>query len=761
MNWVICIFSLIFSYILGFTLNKGLSATNVIKNIENKKDIINYNIPFIYTVGLNEILLIVSVTIIFFLALNCYYSKSRTSKLQLFIILLKSLFIETIIFMFLIGSWGDKIIENLAKNDFFKVNIWTIILFLLSLIVFLAMIQENNTLKIRKIKIRGDLYPSREKLIKLLNFYLKSENGISIIGDWGIGKTKLIENFFLKEQVIDNKIYNFGEKYEYIYIDASSYCEVEKIIRTINNKINKILKQNKILKINKEYIDKLFLETDGLIKSIKYAFFSTDDECNQKSILKSKIGEYEKQTNKVIVLCLDNLERINNKEYIMTLLSIIDDLIPNNIKKIYLYDKIHMKTLIDNFDKYIEKYSSNEIQVKAVSTSEMIVNPEKIDLVRLTLNLRSTLEDNDDIIKGKITEIENKLTNSRYLTSLLTYAENTEIKFEFKYKVEYKLLIDVFQELNFNNKIMKAIFFPNNSYYNQKKIEIFSALNQGEIELKESIIDKNKAEIEKNALIGNGEDIVYYLDFCKSKDIILNISDFFNKIKSYYVEDYETLKTLLLLELSGEDINLNKIKIYNKKNFWNSSSKYSADASSKLVKIIFLNKYFINLKRISRLLFDNQKEFEQLYLTRPINFEQELMKLKGMTLENFIEKIKEIRLNNNFINDLIDNKVELELKVLNSIKFNENFSEDNFTSNITEEIIQEWFKSENLIRDILERDNDKLIFKREVNDKKEKIDKTNIKEYKEYFEKFKNKNDLVKDILLEIYLFEKELEKDI
>ena len=104
MKWIKFISSLVISYVLGFTLNKGLSATNIVES-STTEVILNYNLPFIYTVRLNEIAIIISLTIVGFFIIFYYYEKSESSLEEIFKIMIKVLWSELFLFSFIIGIY--------------------------------------------------------------------------------------------------------------------------------------------------------------------------------------------------------------------------------------------------------------------------------------------------------------------------------------------------------------------------------------------------------------------------------------------------------------------------------------------------------------------------------------------------------------------------------------------------------------------------------------------------------------------------------
>ena len=495
MKWIKFISSLVISYILGFTLNEGLSSTNLIREpVKNGINILEYDIPFVYTVGLNEMLLVFSLTIILFLIFNCYYSKSKASKQQLFILLIKSLWIESIVFSFVIGTLTNKILKDLKylkddKMEFFECFPWVFIILFFSLVIFIAMIKDYLNNNDFEEKYLNDLYPSRERLLSLIDYYLKSSHRLSIVGDWGIGKTKIIENFFYGEYFLGKDSEKpFRESYSMIYIDTSTFCENKKIIENLENQLQKILKNNKIMGISEEFTRKFFIQLETFIGKIYNLFFEDYDFQESRKILNEKIKEFYKITDKFIVICLDNIERINDKERIISLLSMFDEVLSENIKIIYLYDEKHMREIFNkeqyNFDKYIEKYVLNKIQIEEIQVEEILEGDDKLKITFIELKNRmdKTVEVMNTLLKDhkkiqdidklkkefyelvikKIEEINYRLKNPRFLI----YLKNFLIKEreEMEERLEYKIIREFFQTLNlefFEKMTFRDLVNPN------------------------------------------------------------------------------------------------------------------------------------------------------------------------------------------------------------------------------------------------------------------------------------------------------------
>ena len=179
----------------------------------------------------------------------------------------------------------------------------------------------------------------------------------SIIGDWGIGKSVLVKNFFYKNK----------KEYELIFIDSSIYSSNEKMVAVLEDEIIKLLKKYNIFIRNKNIEEEIFIQSNNMIEKI-YNFFYQKTTVNEyRKEIKEKIdfiinkSEEINGFNKIVVICLDNLERLGSKERIKNLFAIVNELFPENIKKIYIYDEKEMERLFNlnnNFERNDKK--SNE-----------------------------------------------------------------------------------------------------------------------------------------------------------------------------------------------------------------------------------------------------------------------------------------------------------------------------------------------------------------------------------------------------------------
>ena len=435
---------IILSYFLGKFFNIIFSSVDyiVFKGIK-----LEHLTPFYISINFKEMLLILGISIVSLLIIlrkECIKRKMIKSLL----------FFELYFFSFSFGTTSNK-------ELFF-------VIFILFLMFFLFFNSFENLFKESKKEVET-LYKSREKFLSIIDFYLSNMKSFSIIGNWGIGKTKLIENFFYGDYK-DNKEKYYFEKYEFIYIDTSIYSENKKIIEVLEKEIKVLLKKYKFLSMDIKFVKEIFLEENMFAKIISKIFFCDIFLENSKKELEEKIKTISKE--KKIVICLDNIERSNDKNRIVELFAILDEILPQEIKRIYVYDEKQMIKIFEkdneDFVDYISKYVFNKIRVDGIKLEEVL--PDRENLVREIKKIKDKVSNGRNLIEKSINkefesysngeeiiktlkekveqyfkEILEKLNSPRYLVNLKEYLGVDEERLE--YKVEYKIIRDFFSNL--------------------------------------------------------------------------------------------------------------------------------------------------------------------------------------------------------------------------------------------------------------------------------------------------------------------------
>lgn len=605
----------IISLILGTVLNIALSSKNklIVKSLGN----IDYNIPFVLTLSINQIvnILILTSTITFFIYF--YFDHSKESKSEISIIFEKLLEVEFVIFSFIIGTQFFSLNGNF-NIEYFKILYKDLNLFILlcKLGIFICtsiVICRKEKAYLKKIK---EVYKSREVFLNTIDEYLRNMKCFSIVGDWGIGKTVLIENFFYGSYISKKTNKYYKENYKLLYIDISIYSDNQKIIEKIENELDVIFNENRILKNRKSFRDELFLKNNNFLKEIYLYLFSRDSLNEIRDKIKRKINEMEKS----MVICLDNMERLNSKDRILNLFAIINEIIPENIKKIYVYDEKEMEKIFSinkkcyeknecNFIEYISKYTFNKIEIKDIKIEE-VYNDKKYLLdnllgelenndfeVKIKYNLLQYFENNEyytifeDNIKLKKDLIKKQLKNPRYGENVLEYiGENTDDIEKIKYKFEYKLMRDFFPTLDL--ELIKNRYFFKSKLANKVKISN-EKLSSSEIE---EILMLYLFKLDKDGYPKHDIEIknTYYESFYLNVDI--KDSSNYQRLETLKKNPKKNLLEVIIWENLLNNNNVKKIRNFLETN---KKIKYIISSSEDLNKLMDL----INLEEYYDLLF--------------------------------------------------------------------------------------------------------------------------------------------------------------
>lgn len=556
---------------LGIVFNKIFSSTNtIVGDLKTYKHVI----PYIYTVGLVEISSFILGTTMIALIIYGAYHKSRSSQKEIFKKYSFILEIEILIGLFIVGT------QIFSNEKIFIVKQLTLIFFILiGFLFFYSVIYEKATEDKKIILEKDTLYKSRKPLLRAIDEYLESMNSFSIIGKWGIGKTKLIENFFYGDQK-DFNSKSYKEKYKMLYIDTSIYSNNQKIVEAIEDGLSNLFRKYKILKKPTSFINELFTQNNNFLMGVYQYIFSNGTVYEEREKIRKKVQEIKYSYNKVVVICLDNLERLGAKERIVELFAIVSEILPDNIKKIYLYEEEEMIKIFEkdegfNFIEYMEKYTFNKVEIREISVDEVLKSNklakeliEKIitrcddqslkgkikSKVQNTIDKTTYLEINeymnnlDREFTQKLKNIKLKIKNPRYLENLLNYLKPSEGNLEeYQYRLEYKITRDFLSSIT-NNEFKIEKFFDTNLFDYSRTIKLKIGKKQDKISNEN--IESNKLE----------QLCIYYLfKIDDDGDLIRN----FNRKSSYFEMFFENKGTLNRTE---EYQKLEKLKKEPKKN---------------------------------------------------------------------------------------------------------------------------------------------------------------------------------------------------
>ncbi|MGL4901935.1 MAG: P-loop NTPase fold protein [Cetobacterium sp.] len=461
------IVSVVLAFFLGWLFNSGLSSTETITLFGSELEVFSINKPFQITNTVIEFLMLLLSTLgIYYGILRSKYEKSKKSIKFISKIFINILHIEVVIFSFIFGTN----LNNIIKIENYISNKALIILGIgvLSILIFIQLYLDYNIEDtiVEEDTNKNEIFESRKKDFPILNGFLKINKGTSIIGKWGSGKTFFIKYFLEKSQ--------FKDDYEYIYIDTSLFLENKSLINNINIQLDDIFIRNKIIPQKNLIIESLFYQPEGWLKSIFKYFFQKESYLDEKKEISVKI----KELGKKVVIVLDNLERLESKEKIQNMLSIVEEVLPIRIPRIYLYDLEKLKKLFEKenntveVEEYFEKYTDFIVTLSEIDDEEIIkefkfsedvkkVYKETIEKLNNLLDeflyKRDQEKENIEIIEKikSIEEIILLLKNPRLVKQCHAIIKNEKIDYDKKIKFYFAILTVIFsKKININQEIL-------------------------------------------------------------------------------------------------------------------------------------------------------------------------------------------------------------------------------------------------------------------------------------------------------------------
>ncbi|WP_281700110.1 P-loop NTPase fold protein [Cetobacterium somerae] len=800
------------AFLIGVVLNKGLSSTNMLQGMSEWQ----YDIPYIFTIGFNEMIVLLYMTIAIFTLFYIRYSRSESSRNQIKEMLNSFLKIEILVYSFVTGTWWSTFNLKFLR----KIDEGIYIIIILGIMKYSVILYNSN---LKKNEFKNDLYESRERLLKSIDFNIKNSTRFSIVGEWGIGKTKLIDNFFKGSYFNEENGYFYRDEYEQIYLDVSSYGNNQKIIGILERELNRIFKEAKILKLNRNLAKEFFNISTNYIDLIKKIFIKEKTLGDSKDDINKKIEEYQIFTNKKLVICIDNLERIGDKERIVNLLSVVDEILSDNITRIYLYEEKHMEKLFgeNEFKKYIEKYSELKIKVNKIKLEEIIKTNEELfkmihkytgkiekilleemskekllegsiqtkemiksmcknnssfnvakfnsEILEINKNISDKKEYNKKILKLH-EEVKNKLFNPRYLVGMRKFMESKYMDYSVERLFEYKLILDVFSEFDLNDKLLRAIFFENQGYEYIKKEEELNELYNGKIKKEEETIEGKIETLKIKCRKGFAKDLFKYIEFCMENNVPKEkIVEILGEEIVYTVNDLRTLMRLVEIEISdGINLNFSKnFKIEIQKNFFSDNKKYSKAEAEKEIKIMMLLYYLKKIQKFIRYIYIKEgryNEVSKLFEKKIEEFKNELKNNFKISFDKFIDKInnefaiESSKENSSFFKIVNKEELEKEFLILNDL--NIILKQENLlrATKLTQVYFDNMFKNNNGIRikSFIVVKKLEIIISDDYYGINEVIDKSSVEFYLQKIGEIKN-NIEAEELLVEIYFLEERI----
>lgn len=242
--------------------------------------------------------------------------------------------ISSLFFFSIINSISLYLVRYLQKKFFLILSIKILIVYyfiLFCIILFKSVYYTSNI----NLENTEDLFVERKYDLERLLNYLNNFSIIGINGEWGSGKSFLIDhlkNFILIK--IDLLSCNIDEIQTVILNEIDKLLKNQGIFSPFSPKLKKIIQQGKLF----ENISQLFVKND-----ISYSDAITGLRNNLRSI------------NKPVVIVYEDLDRVENSTVIKQILGISEKIAGNNIKILYQFSETSL--LEKGIDRaYLEKY---------------------------------------------------------------------------------------------------------------------------------------------------------------------------------------------------------------------------------------------------------------------------------------------------------------------------------------------------------------------------------------------------------------------
>lgn len=202
------------------------------------------------------------------------------------------------------------------------------------------------------------IYDERNYDLKRLEQYIEKYNKVGVQGEWGCGKTYLVDEYIKKN----------ADKYEVIRIETLT-CNLDSIDSFIFKQLENILWNNGIYPSYSKCIYDL-LDKNSFLSNLKLSFYK--GSIDRTTAFQGFCEDLSKLQKTVLLVCED-IDRIseNYVNQIAKLLDIADRLSGNNVKVIYEYSQTKMAALGFGYE-YMEKYVPYVINLTDIPFSESI-----------------------------------------------------------------------------------------------------------------------------------------------------------------------------------------------------------------------------------------------------------------------------------------------------------------------------------------------------------------------------------------------------
>lgn len=663
---------------------------------------------------------------------------------------LKIIGYEFILFSFLKGlniDGYDSIFSD--KNLILIIGLFFIVFYLI--ILKISSYKEfSNEEKSERI-----IYDSRKLDLEKLKKYLENSNIVGIDSEWGQGKSYFVDYWRRDENItsILISVLNTSEKdvIDFVFKQLDKQLFREGQIETNSRVLKSFLSNQNFLGIN----------FSGIFSSKTY---------------KEALKDYKKALNireKPLYIIFDDLDRVKEKELLIKVLNLGDEIQSDKLKILYLYDQKKLNTLeLDR--EYIEKFIPLTLGLTKLSFFDILAAKLKELKINLSIDEFDFLktyffeknQDNQELLINPtprnieifLKEIKSMQVIKEY-NSTFNDIKKREIIAMIFFKVFY------FENIYLNLKrLLESNWKNNNVLENLNKVKfIFNKKENNSLVLKQSIIEtlgyiympKGAKDNEWNQKVKKNLNILYSLESIENLTTYEKVYKYIHELlKNFEISLEEKSKKYIEIdEIFNSEL---QTETFHGKEFllidW-FCRESKIDEKEKLLEIIFFNnkitntmilsissEYILNNINFRKIIFDNLKN-------------KEASKLDKFDLEKFIrEYFKSI---NNY--DFLENINTINTKEIKKVIENTKFSLKGLNSTKNINIFKEQYESldelEILFLKLLDNSGD---LKVEVSFSKNKSVEKIVKELKERYpskeEQFKRIDYLIRNNQLDEYL---------
>lgn len=278
--------------------------------------------------------------------------------------------------------FGLKLYKKILSSQSFSLYLFVVICFVIAYILYLK--KGKNNQRTDDTKRLQNKFKKRDFDFERIKKYLFNEelkeNRIGIVGEWGSGKT-----FLLNMLQADDSV---AREYNIIIIESLS-LKVEKIQSYIVLEIKKILQESGVYsKASSNLYD--ILTKDYWYSSILRFFFPrTESYTESLNELKQDLQKLDKK----ILLVVEDVDRLNEPKDVRLFFDIVEKLTSETklLKALFLYSEANLEKIDKSFNHdFVEKYIPYQVKLSELSLEAIIRT-----LISKNDNLKNKLKSSD------------------------------------------------------------------------------------------------------------------------------------------------------------------------------------------------------------------------------------------------------------------------------------------------------------------------------------------------------------------------------